>query len=368
MSSTAISLEDCLREMVAIPSVNPNLKPEASPGGEASVCQYLSGVLRDNGFEPQMSTVSPDRPNLYCHWDEGKPETIILTAHTDTVPADDWEEDPFRPELRPDSVWGRGSCDTKASLTVFLAAFIQAARSGNCPYNLIFAAVCDEEAGFTGSLAAARTLSADLAIVGEPTCQRVIFKHKGAMRFRLIAAGRSCHSSTPQLGENAIYALSQAVLNIRELATRWEQTHDPHLGARTLSVTTISGGQAVNVIPDRAIADVDIRLIPGDNPQKISVELQQALVPGVTLDGPYLMANPLSTDPSHPLASRLAAISGQPFAVAAYATDAASYSEAGIPAVVFGPGDIRLAHTHHEHIQTKDLYEALGILMQCLTG
>lgn len=368
MSSQPFVLEDCLRQLVAIPSINPNLKPDASPGGEASVCHFLADVLRQNGFEPQMSPVSPGRPNLYCHWNQSKPQTIILTAHSDTVPADDWDEDPFRPAARPDSVWGRGSCDTKASLTVFLAAFIQAARSGNCPYNLVFAAVCDEEAGFTGSLSAAGTLSADLAIVGEPTCQQVLYKHKGAMRFRLTATGRSCHSSTPQLGENAIYAISQAVLNLRELASGWEKFCDPHLGARTMSVTTISGGQAVNVIPDRAFADVDIRLIPGDSPQQISTELQQALVPGVTLDGPYLMANPLSTDPAHPLASRLATISGQPFTGAAYATDAASFSEAGIPAVVFGPGDIRLAHTNHEHILTKDLYHALDILMQFLAG
>lgn len=358
--------QQILMDLVAIPSVGQEPVPEGREGGEARVCRYLAGLLESAGVDCQMEDVLPGRPNLYAHLDRGCARTVILSAHTDTVPATDWEGDPFRPEEKDGLIFGRGSCDTKASLAAFTAVMLEAARKGAGEFNLIFAAVCDEEVSFAGSRAAAGRLRADLAIVGEPTSLAVVHRHKGVMRFVLEARGRSCHSSTPEKGDNAIYRMSRAALAVERLAGDWQQVRDADLGPRAISVTTISGGQAPNIVPDLCRADVDVRCLPGDRLEDLLEEVRARTGNDAAVLAPYMEGPALDTDPEHPLVRRLAEASGRGLTCAPYATDAPQYASRGIPAVVFGPGDVTLAHTPREHIRLAEVDECVTILRRFL--
>ncbi|MEI6916384.1 MAG: M20/M25/M40 family metallo-hydrolase, partial [Armatimonadota bacterium] len=331
--------------------------------GEASVCDYLMRIV------PMAETadVLLGRPNLYAHLDFGKPQTIVLSAHTDTVSADDWDSDPFDPEETPDGrIAGRGSCDTKASVAAFAYTTMLAHRAKRCDYNLIFAAICDEEVGFAGSRAARKQLKSDLVIAGEPTNNRVLTRHKGVMRFVLSADGKSCHSATPQLGKNAIYPLAKAIARLETLSKQWAKVTDAELGSRTMSVNTIHGGQAANVIPDRAEAHVDIRSLPGDSQDDLLQEVRGHLGDTVQVNAPYLAGPPLDSNVQNSLIARLVAATGVSSTVANYATDAAIYAESGHTAAVFGPGDIAYAHTNHEHVVFSEVEKAVSILCEFL--
>lgn len=359
-------LKRILKDLIAIPSVSPSIDPHFSPDGEAQVRDYLQDLLEAAGVATETYDVLPGRPNLLARLDFGKPETVVLSAHTDTVPARDWDRDPFDPVERDGLIFGRGSCDTKASLAVFVSVALEAARSRGCGCNLVFAAVCDEEAGFAGSNAAARRLTADLAIAGEPTGLQVVTRHKGVMRFVLGARGRSCHSATPNLGTNAIYPLARAVVALEEQGARWAGVTCPGLGERTLSVTLISGGQAVNVVPSSAEAHVDVRSLPGDTQEGLLEELRRVTDPDVEIRAPYLAGPALETSEELPLVARLIDASSHPSMSANYATDAAVYGSAGLPSVVFGPGDIALAHTKNESIPLAQMEAASGVLRRFL--
>ena len=353
---------ELLKDLIAIPSVSPSIRPVEGVSGEALVCERVRDALAAAGIASEMVDVADGRPNLYARLDFGRPQTVILSAHTDTVPADDFDGEAFDPREADGAIHGRGSCDTKASLALFAGAMLRAASAGGCDFNLTLAAVCDEEAGFLGSKAAARHLKAGFAIAGEPTGLHVLNRHKGVMRFVVSASGVSSHSSTPDLGRNAIYPLARAVLAIGARADDWRARQDPVLGPRTVAVTTISGGQAPNIIPDSARAQVDVRSLPGDTQEGLMTELAECCGPDVTISAPFVAGPPLHTPEDNPLLQRFLAASGRSLTCAAYATDAAEYAAAGIPAIVFGPGDAALAHTSREHVNISDIEEAERIL------
>lgn len=363
----SVDMRRLLKDLIAIDSVNPSMRPAGGTSGELAVCEFLKAVFEQHGLSPEIVEVLPGRPNLYATLEAGRDQTVILSAHTDTVPAEDWDTDPFDPREDDGVLFGRGSCDTKASLAVFAATMLHAAASGSCAYNLAFAAVCDEEAGFAGSKAAARRLMADFAIAGEPTRLQALNRHKGVMRFVVTASGQSCHSSTPDLGENAIYALADAVLALKRLAREWADVRDPVLGARTMAVTTIAGGQAANVVPDSARAQVDVRSLPGDEADDLIGALRSCCPENVDVNAPYMAGPPLYTPEDSPLVQRFLTASGRPLTSAPYATDAAEYAAAGIPAIVYGPGDAALAHTTREQIRISEVEEAARVLDRFLS-
>lgn len=362
-----IGLKQLLMDLVAIPSVNPSID-DSCPGGEQAVCERLRDLLERAGVGCETVEVLPGRPNLYASLDRGKSQTILLTAHTDVVPALDFAGDPFVPNFRDGCVYGRGSCDTKASLAAMALAVVTSASSGSslCNYNVQFAAVCDEESGFSGSKAAADLVPADLALVGEPTGLQVLNQHKGVARSIVRSSGVSAHSSVPERGDNAIYRMAQAALAIAELNQEWSTSAQHALGPRTVALTTVRGGQAVNIIPDSCSAEIDVRLLPDDDTVSVSDQIRRVLPPEVSLGEPYLDAPGLYTDPALPLVRSLHALTGLPLAGAPFATDAAFFSRAGTPAVVIGPGDAKLAHTSGEHIPLSEVEAFLRMLLQFL--
>ncbi|HMK38264.1 MAG TPA: M20/M25/M40 family metallo-hydrolase, partial [Bacteroidota bacterium] len=268
-NTTSEPLVRLLADLVACASVNPMGRGKSGRQyREEDVADCVNGYLRSHGVDTSVSEISPGRPNVTGFVDAGAEKTLLLEAHTDTVHADSMTIPPFSPEVRNGRLYGRGSCDTKGSLAAFLHGLCSLLDGGGkLAYNVIILAAADEEYQFTGALhAVAHGLKADFAVVGEPTGLRIVRAHKGVTRWRIVTRGLAAHSAYPERGKNAIYAMARVLQRMEAHgdALRAASPH-PLLGSPSLSVGVIEGGEAVNVVPDRCVAEVDRRTLPGES-------------------------------------------------------------------------------------------------------
>lgn len=381
---------DLTRELIAIPSINPNSLPEGQTSpGEAGMAARVEAALREIGASTETWDVYPGRPSVVGRLDFGAPETLIFDAHLDTVPVEGMTVDPFGGELRDGKIYGRGACDVKGPGAAVLCALAQvaaAAKAGPQPrYNVIYAGVCDEESGFRGVQSFVERLLAAPAqkiagvVVVEPTLLNPIIAHKGTTRWNITTHGVAAHSSTPHLGENAIYKMAPLLDCLSDYATELQQRPpNPQLGAPTLSVGVIQGGSAVNVVPDACTIQVDRRLIPGETPASATAELQarldKALGAGaVEISRSIVEAPPMATSAESDfvrqvLAAGKSAHSDATIQVASYCTDASFYPASLAPAVVFGPGSIEQAHTKDEWISVEQLEAGVAAFTKLIMG
>lgn len=367
-----------LADLVRIPSVNPMGRAVQGPAfTEAAVADHLATYLRAQGIDVHVDEVSPGRPNVTGFIDAGAPRTLMLEAHMDTVHTGGMRVEPFGAEIRDGLLFGRGACDTKGSLAAFFHAATRAARKPRTlRWNVLLVATADEEYQFTGAQHAMRAgIRADAGIAGEPTSLRIIRAHKGVVRWHLRTRGKAAHAAYPERGENAIYRMG-AVLTRLEQYARSLMGRPPHalLGTPTLSVGVIEGGQAVNIVPDECRIEIDRRMLPGEEPESAVADVAVALqdLPGWEMAPPHLAAGGMDVSPDAPVVRTLAGAiqditGGAVVEGAHYATDAGVFNAGGIPTVVFGPGDIALAHTAEEHIPLEDVFHACAIIERLLT-
>jgi acetylornithine deacetylase len=367
-----------LRDLVALPSVNPmGRRLEGPQVYEHRVTDYLEAFFRSLGVTYERQSVASQRDNIVARYDRpGARRTVLLDAHQDTVPTDNMTIDPFAARVDDGRLYGRGACDIKGGMAAMLTALARIVRDKPAQgMNVIMACTVDEE--FTG-LGVQRLvrdgLPADMAVVAEPTNLRIVNAHKGAVRWHLITRGRSCHSSSPEKGINAIYRMAGLLVAVEQFA-EWLRTSppDPYLGPPTLSVGRIEGGTSVNTVPDYCRVEIDRRVIPGEDPKDIPGQLLAYLNRGAGLDvafefsDPVTSSAPLSPEGSTELVQRLGgaidAVVGRHEVMAVpYGTHAGPISRAGIPAVVFGPGDIARAHTCDEWVPLDEVEQASEIL------
>jgi acetylornithine deacetylase/succinyl-diaminopimelate desuccinylase-like protein len=348
--------------------------PAPPPVTEEGLCSFLEGFLEPLGFACERQYAAPGRPNLVARRfvAESTP-WVALEAHMDTVGTEGMSIDPFVPVERHGRLYGRGSTDTKASMAAMLCALERAIARG-LPLNLMFIGACAEESGCEGIGHARLAPRPCGVIVGEPTCNRVIAAHKSHGSWTLHVHGRAAHSSCPELGENAIYSAAAAIAFLRtRVLPRLEQHRHVLLTPPTLSVTMISGGTRANIIPQECCMTVNVRLLPGQDVdrelQRITEELRAT---GVRVDrGPLTHAPALNAPLDHPLFQALTQActdhdrDARPLGVS-YCTDAGVLSAMGIPAVVFGPGDIANAHSADESVDTAEVRCGAQILEQAL--
>ena len=393
-----LDLVDTLRQLVAIPSVNPMAGQLAGPEvGEARLTDYLESLCRGLGLLCQRQTVEPGRDNLLARF-EGDPlphdggEVILFGAHQDTVPVAGMTIDPFDAEVREGRLYGRGACDVKGGMTALLGALARLIEERPRPRpTIVLACTVNEECGFSGARALARACAEapsgllprrpDAAVIAEPTELQVVVSHKGVVRWRCHACGRAAHSSQPESGENAIYRMARAVTVLERyqrevLALR---PRHPLCGRPTLSVGTIRGGVGVNIVPDHCVIEVERRVLPGEEPEKARREVlaylegQLGAEAALEHDPPFMEGWPMSQERNGALAERLASAARpvigrcEPVGVP-YGTDAASLAAVGIPTVVFGPGSLAQAHTVDEWLDLHQLQQATEILYRFAGG
>ncbi|APW60389.1 M20 family metallopeptidase [Paludisphaera borealis] len=363
-----------LSELVSIPSVNPMGRALSGPELlETRLSAYLESWFRDRGLHVQRQPVAPGRDNLLARYDAPDARrTVLFDVHQDTVPTDGMTIPPFEPRVEVGKLYGRGACDVKASMAAMLLAFERLCRErpqGSA--SVVLACTVDEEFTHLGSSKLAETQSGiDLAVVAEPTQLNVVHCHKGATRWKIRARGVACHSSTPDRGVNAIYRMAHVVAALADLARDLSRT-PPHpiLGPPSLSVGRIEGGLSVNIVPDACTIEIDRRMIPGETPSGCIEQVRKFLVgrlgnlDGVEFDPPWVRMPALDTqlgDWVGPLSEAVQGATGRaPELIGVpFGTDAGPLGAAGIPGVVFGPGDIAQAHTRDEWVELDQVHQA----------
>jgi len=361
--------EKLLRELIALPSVNPVFLPAQDPrAGEQGVADFLAATAAAARLDVELQAVAPGRSNLLARLTPRSKarQRVLLAPHLDTVGA---AERQFAPARRNGRLFGRGACDTKGSVAAMLTAMCELAQDGPRPETteIVFAGLVDEEHRQAGSRAlVASGLRADLAIVGEATRLQVATAHKGALWLELETRGKAAHGSCPELGRNAVHAMARIVdLLQTAYAAELRRSRHPLLGCATISVGAIRGGTQPNIVPDRCTILLDRRTLPGETEAAVRRELLAALhrrhLRAAFVERDLPSALPLETDPKLPLVTRFLRSVGQraPAGVR-YFCDASVLGHGGIPSVIFGPGDIAQAHTADEWISLESLERPVG--------
>jgi succinyl-diaminopimelate desuccinylase len=335
------------RTLVRFESLNP-------PGEEKECAGYIAGLLRDAGLAVATYEFAPGRPSIVARLsgDEAlKP--LVFTGHIDVVPLGEkpWSAPPFAAEIREGKLIGRGASDMKAGVAAFIVAAVDAAKKGRLKRGITLVITAGEETGCEGAFHLAREGAlgdAELLIVAEPTSNLPVIAHKGSVRLRITATGKTAHSSMPQLGENAVYKIARWVGLIEALV--FPEHEHPLLGRTTASVTTIFGGQNINSVPDSAGFTVDFRTVPAHDHQVLIADIQERLGAEASIElvtdfkGFATAADELVIEP---LMAILAARLGAPAvpAGAPYFTDASALVPGfnDVPTVVIGPAKRRNA-------------------------
>jgi acetylornithine deacetylase len=367
------SAQSILEQLVRIPSPT---------GHEQAVAQAIAGWCEEAGLEVDIDEVEPGRPNVIAHWRVGRGPRLLLTGHLDTVPVGEgWSRDPFGGEVADGRLYGRGACDMKGGLAAMLGAIVDLrARGGEPAADIVLAAVVGEEEDSAGTRALiARGVEADWAVLAEPTAMALVVANRGLMNYRLVVKGSSVHASSPELGHNAVTAAARLVLELEALGDDLATRHHHLFGPPNLTVGTIHGGTRPYVVPDRCEVEVDRRVNPGETREHVVEELQAAIartrahIGWLEVDveaGPDYLAFEIPED--HELVRLMAAAMAAaelPRRTSAWraASDAGFLVHtAGIPCVLFGPGDIEQgAHRPDEWIDLKDL-EGAQRVFECL--
>ena len=361
---------ELLTDLVRTPSVSPEV-----PGGtgEAAVAAKVAAYAESCGAEVVYQEALPGRPNVVgtLEADAGVP-VLMLEAHMDTVALGAMTRG-HEPWLDTAGLLhGRGACDTKGSLAAMLLTLRRVSRESVRPCTLVLAATVDEEAGSTGAdTLAASSVTADGAIVGEPTSLDIVLAHRGGRFWKISTAGISAHSSRPDLGDNAIYHMADVIQVLREEFTRrLAGRRHPLCGDSTFSAGRIRAGTSFNVVPDHCELIFDRRFLPTERLEDVDAELDEVLgiarerFPGLQVEAvPEVVAGSLDTPEDagvvRALIAACEAVAGRAtIAGAPYGSDAASLAAVGIPSVLCGPGDIAVAHSQDEWVPIAEVVQA----------
>ena len=381
---------DILLNLVSFPSVSlsPNdgivsyIETYLASHGIASVRDAHEDGLRFN----LLARIGPPQGQ---HGSDGG---VLLSGHMDVVPADisGWSGDPFILRRQQGRLIGRGAVDMKGFLAMALAMapeFAAAADRLSSPLYLAFS--FDEEIGCFGAermpaFLAARGARPDLAIIGEPTEMQPINAHKGGMELVTHIRGTAGHASRPAETVNALYVAARMISFIEELAGECAAAPDPESPFdpphSTLSVGTISGGEARNIIPERCSFDWEIRALPGTDPhrlrQRVEAFAQNVLLPEMQAVNPHCSlvtemlsdVPPLEARSPSPAAELVARLwTNTPPAVVSFGTDGAYFQQAGLDTVIFGPGGMAQMHQPDEFITEAEIDQGLDFLGRLLS-
>jgi acetylornithine deacetylase len=367
-------IDDVLRGLVRINSVNPSLVPGAP--GEAEIAAFTAGLLRELGLETDVIGSVHGRPSVVGHLaGTGGGRSLMLNAPYDTVGVDGMAE-PFSAAVRDGRLYGRGSYDMKASLAACLGAVEALRRTGRRPRgDILIAAVADEEAASIGTQDVLKSHVTDGAVVTEPTSLRLCLAHKGFVWYRVVTRGRAAHGSRPDLGIDANLHMGRVLARLDGLA--WSlaagRAH-PLVGTASLHAATITGGTGLSTYSAVCRLGIERRTIPGETESVATTQLRAILEELAACDAGFdatldveLARDPFEARPDSALAaslSRCAAsvLGAEPdrFGDSPW-MDAAFTAAAGIDTVVFGPHG-QGAHAVDEWVDLDSVHRTAAVL------
>ncbi|MCX6939361.1 MAG: M20/M25/M40 family metallo-hydrolase [Verrucomicrobia bacterium] len=363
MSASTTDPKKILRELVALPSVHPEADAVGTVPGEAAMAGWMADHLRTLGAAVKISLIAPGRPSVVGVFEPARKAraTVVFAPHLDTVGVRGMTAPAFKLTEKNGRLHGRGACDTKGPTAAMLAAvgaWLKSAERRTADIRWVVAATAGEEQGSLGAQALVKAgFRADFAVALEPTDLKVVSAAKGVLRVWIAVPGRAAHGAKPERGDNAVYRALPLVQALKDELAPWlaAQRH-PVLGGCSLNLGILQGGGELNMVPALCRIGLDIRVHPGCSAAEVRrriAELVATHAPKAKVslhrEGPAFV-----TEKTAPWARRLRAV-GRGWAAADWFCDANIFAAQGMPAVAFGPGSIRQAHTKNEFIEEREL-------------
>jgi succinyl-diaminopimelate desuccinylase len=329
-------------------------------GGETRLADEVEAMLQGVGH----LHIERDGDAVMARTELGRQQRVVIAGHLDTVPVAD-----NLPSRRDgEKLFGCGTSDMKAGIAVMLrlAAAVSEPRHD---VTWLFYDNEETDAAHNGLGRVSRNnpqwLQADLAVLMEPTSNRVEAGCQGTLRVLVVVTGRRAHSARSWLGQNAIHAASEVLARLSSYEARRIEI-DGCEYREGLNAVRIEGGVSGNVVPDRCTIAVNHRFAPDRTEAEALAHVQELLAPfECVLTDSAPAAPPRLGEPA--AADFIAAVGGSPHAKLGW-TDVARFAALGIPAVNFGPGDPNLAHTREEYVELPLIAECERLLRGYLVG
>jgi acetylornithine deacetylase len=369
---------DHLSNLVRIPSV--------SSLSNRPIVDYANGVLHAAQWQTrQLSYNDPtgvEKVNLIAAPPGQDPNDsaaeLALMCHTDTVPyAPDWEK-ALEPFVSDGLVYGCGTCDVKGFLACLLTAITEV-DSSTVMNGLRLVLTADEEIGCVGAayLMTSGLIRPRRVVVGEPTSLHPARAGKGYCLAEITVFGQEAHSAHPQKGQSAIYKAARLITAIEEFGSRLAEDQHSFFspGFTTLNIGTVQGGTAKNIIPGQCSFQFEWRPIPGQAADAVPAalyglteELRQT-DPSFRWKLNILRQQPgFESSANSQLVRAIEGLTGRPAASIPFGSEASLLAEVAEEVVVFGPGDMRTAHSSRECVPLSELHEAVECLKSLMTG
>ena len=369
---TSDATADLLSSLIRCESPDP-------PGDEARVTKTLARALRDLGFSPQIEEFAPRRFNIITRIKGGRKPALVFSAHTDTLPAGNgvWAHGPFSGHIANGRIHGRGACDMKSGLVAMISAAV-ALRDTPLQGDLILAFTGGESSACLGARRLAETKAlkgAGAILVSEPTGLRVATAEKAALWLRITAHGVAGHvSGDGTCGTGGRSAILAMLSFLQRVPSALPHDRHPLLGVVTSNVGRITGGTAINLMPDLCTAELDLRLLPHHDAGHVQSRLEDLAGDGFTFERIDLKPA-VDTAPTHPFAAlcltEAAAITGlppDPIGVT-YFSDAAVLCPAfDLPMAIMGPGTLGGSGGINESVAVADVMTAAQVYTRIATG
>lgn len=338
-----------LGELARTDSVNPSLLPGAA--GETKLAERVVDWATKAGLSVEVLEQVPGRPSVLVRsrrTPANRGKSLMMCGHMDTVGIGEMR-DPLSARVDGERMYGRGVYDMKGGLVAALFACRDAAAA-DIAGEVIVAAVADEEHSSIGVQEVLTHVSADAAIVTEPTELVVATAHRGFVWTEIEVVGKAAHGSRPQLGVDAILKTGPILVALDDLNRKLRGTQHPTLGPGTLHASLISGGVEESTIPAMCVLTIERRTLPGETTADVERDIAsllaecRTLTPDLVVNSRTTLArNPFETSPESAIVGSVAAAAtrtlGHPARIGgvSYWADSAFIAASGIPTVLFGP-------------------------------
>lgn len=366
----------------AISILKDTLKMDTTLSNEKEMADYLEKLLNQVGIETEQVTYSDGRNQLIATLKgEKSGKTLGFTGHMDVVPVGEipWKHEPFAAEEEAGKIYARGAADMKSGLVAQVIAMIDL-KENHVPLNgdiRLLATVGEETSAIGAGQLTKLGFGNDLdgLVIGEPTSNRVIIAHKGALWFRLKTLGHTAHGSMPDKGVNAIDHML-ALLNRFKETFDFSVYKDPLVGASTSSIDIIHGGNGTNVVPDLCTVEIDIRTIAGQSHEEIKKQMQQIVteleqtIPDFKAEIEVIndLGSVRTAENDELVVKALQAVkevtgeTKHPEGLTGY-TDGSQFVKADkkFPIIVLGSGNVELAHQPDEYVCIDEFMDTIEI-------
>jgi len=367
-------VQNVLKEMVAIDSVNPSLV--AGGAGEEKMAHCIARHLEHLGMQVKVDKIQSDRFNTVGILPgKGKGRSLVLTGHMDVVGVEGMSE-PFEPNIQGGRLYGRGAFDMKGGLASALGA-IKAIRDNDIQLagDLYFAAVADEEYASIGTEHFLEDYKVDAAIITEPSGKTICRAHKGFIWFEVETRGKAAHGSDYERGIDAIFHMGRVLAELDKLAEE-QQSQAEHelLGPPSMHASLISGGVELSTYPPGCTLKAEWRTLPRQSEKELMGRVQRILDHLSEHDEHFsakltqlLTRYPFEISPRAEIVQVVVKSSQEVLGITPEFTgmsgwgDSGLFSEAGIDVLLYGPsGDG--AHAREEWVDLRSVSEVAGVL------